>query len=243
MSMRHRQFAVLALFFCTNAYSCFTSLNVVQLPQSSRKSSFLMHKSRSLSQEEGWVITGLERFKNDEQGIKALLEKKVNPNVGNERGETPLHWAVLYGKAELVRELLDAGADVNNSDYDTFTALFMASEMGSLAIVKMLITANANVNEKARHHLGSPLYIAAKKGHTEVADALIEAGAVVNIKESKTEIPLHAAIESGSLAIVKALIKAGAGLDVRGNLGFTPLCKAVQAGQVEIVNVSYSSRR
>jgi|GEM_PF-5882971 len=57
---------------------------------------------------------------------KILLEHKANPNATSSQGDSVLYWAVLNGNIELVRLLLDAGADPNGKYRDGSTALQVA---------------------------------------------------------------------------------------------------------------------
>jgi ankyrin repeat protein len=55
--------------------------------------------------------------------VLMLLEKMGGPNVQDEDGLTPLHWAVLGNDGELAKTLLDAGADKNIRTNSGHTAL------------------------------------------------------------------------------------------------------------------------
>ena len=61
-------------------------------------------------------------------------------------GWTPLHWAARAGKIEIVRMLIDAGANVNVQTNGGSTPLHEAVRYGSVEIVRMLIDAGADVN-------------------------------------------------------------------------------------------------
>jgi ankyrin repeat protein len=43
--------------------------------------------------------------------VRALLARGADPDRANDRGQTPLAGAVFKGEVEVVRALLDAGAD------------------------------------------------------------------------------------------------------------------------------------
>ena len=45
--------------------------------------------------------------------VKELLNKKARVNVVNKNGETPLYQAILNADYEIVKLLVDRGADVN----------------------------------------------------------------------------------------------------------------------------------
>lgn len=54
-------------------------------------------------------------------------------------GQTALMLAVSHGRQEMVRALLECGADVNVQDDEGSTALMCASEHGRAEIVKLLL--------------------------------------------------------------------------------------------------------
>ena len=66
-----------------------------------------------------------------------------------------------------------------------------------------------NVNCKFHDH-ETPLHVAAKQGHMEVIQCLIQCGADVNVKDNDDWTPLHYAYENGHLQIVQVLIENGA---------------------------------
>jgi ankyrin repeat protein len=95
-------------------------------------------------------------------------------------GFTPLILALQARDTDLIKVLIDAGANVNTPDNLGLTPLFHASH--SHAGTVMLINAGANVNAVDLH--GHPSLVhAAIMGYTATVKLLIEAGAII-----KTEI-------------------------------------------------------
>lgn len=76
-------------------------------------------------------------------GVDALLRKKANVNLANNAGVTPLIRAVQIHDGELVRKLLDAGADPDRADFGSGLSArqYAARETRYPAIAKMLADA------------------------------------------------------------------------------------------------------
>ena len=75
----------------------------------------------------------------------------------------------------------------------------------------------------------APLHWAAENGQTDVAKALIAAGADLNAKDQFRCAPLHRAVRNGYIDVVQALLTAGADVNVRNLSEDTPLHKAVRS--------------
>ena len=70
--------------------------------------------------------------------VVRLLKEGRNPNVRDERGKTPLHYAVLEGPT-MVKFLLEHGADPDVADDYGVTPLHVASTFGLYDVVKLLL--------------------------------------------------------------------------------------------------------
>ena len=99
------------------------------------------------------------------------------------KGYTPLHWAAQKGHTDIVKALLQAGAEVDAKDEYGYTPLHWAAESGDLATVKALVTAGAEVNATVTAGLYkgcTPLHLATQHGKGSVTTLLIDNGANVN---------------------------------------------------------------
>ena len=140
--------------------------------------------------------------------VKALLSAGADPDARERREQTALMWAASEGHLGIVNVLLDAGADVQASLRSGFTPLFFAVREGNIDVVHRLLKAGVDVNavlervkdgpDAAVNNASyrpvddgmSPLVLAVRNGHFELAVELIEAGADPNDQRSGFS-PLH----------------------------------------------------
>ena len=107
-----------------------------------------------------------------------ILEAPLDPDsvVGGASMVTPLIAAVKNGHEEVVRVLLQAGADKHSSGGISITPMHVAAENGHQEVVRVLLQASADV--RVIDCAGqTPLHVAAMEGHQEVARCLLKAGA------------------------------------------------------------------
>jgi hypothetical protein len=91
---------------------------------------------------------------------------------------TALHQCVRITNTEMMKILLDRGANVEIKDADGETPLFVASSSGDPELVRLLLQAGANPNVKAKDGW-SALMMATRDGYHQVVKQLLEAGADV----------------------------------------------------------------
>ena len=102
---------------------------------------------------------------------------------------------------------------------DIHTATFL----GDLKAIQQHIEAGSDLDEREPTVGSSPLISAAVFGKTEVARALIEGGADVNLQNNEGSTALHSAAFLCRLEIVEMLLEKGADKDLLNNYGSTAL--------------------
>ncbi len=174
-----------------------------------------------------WTSDALGRGDFDAIRERALEDS----NYVHERdclGDTPLIAAIPFGNLELVRFLLEHGADPNVEVDDGYTCLLTAIESDaneSTRIVAELIHAGADLHGNGINGY-TPLHMAAARGQAEKARLLIDAGADVNRRKEidASETPLMEAAYCGQPSTVRLLLDHGADPSMRDTIhNQTPL--------------------
>jgi ankyrin repeat protein len=155
-------------------------------------------------------------MREDIDAVRSLLREGAAVNVAQSDGMTALHWAAELGNVELVRLLVDAGADLEApTRIGDLTPLHIGAEVGQSGTVRALLEAGANA--ESRNANGSaPLHFAAMSGSVEAVVALADHGADVNLREAKWgQTPLMFAASRNRVSAIEALIDRG------GDVGIT----------------------
>ena len=101
--------------------------------------------------------------------------------------------------------------------------LYEAAESGDIEAVKQHLADGTDIELKCTGCGSTALGHAAKHGHNEIAELLIENGADVSAKSLKGLTPLHYAAVNGHKEIAELLIAKGADVNAKANDGRTPL--------------------
>jgi len=90
--------------------------------------------------------------------------------------------AIHAGRLSGVINALDDGEDIEMPDMHGYGGLPLRAACfeGNLAIVRELLSHGANPNAAASDGPGAPLRLALRKGHQDIVDLLVQAGAVVS---------------------------------------------------------------
>lgn len=137
------------------------------------------------------------------------------------QGMTRLHIAARRDDADLARQLIAEGADVNSKQDNSIgaTPLHGAARLGNVEVMRLLIKHGADVNSKIQGpvtlHGATPLHWAASNNRLKAAQLLIEHGADANNKDGCIT-PLYMAafrnheIDDSTVELIKLLLEHGA---------------------------------
>ncbi|MBM63529.1 MAG: hypothetical protein CL484_11335 [Acidobacteria bacterium] len=150
--------------------------------------------------------------------------------------DAPIADAAMNRDREAIEALLATGNEINAAQGDGMTGLHWAATNGDLHITELLLAADANLGATTRLGAHTPLHVASRAGHAEVALTMLEAGANPTARTSTGATALHFAALAGKPATIKALLKKGAEPDAREPVwGQTPLMFAAAAGRVSAI--------
>jgi ankyrin repeat protein len=109
--------------------------------------------------------------------VKLLLDRGADASVRlPTRASTALHQAVAAGDVEIVKLLVNAGAEIDALNSNGETPLNYAAHHGAKDVVEFLASRGADLNSRSRTGL-TPLLEAEGGGYKEAADLLRRLGA------------------------------------------------------------------
>lgn len=157
--------------------------------------------------------------KGDLDQVKSLINNNKDLVYAvNDNKKTALHFAAEKGHVDIVRFLLDSGAEVNATTAGGNTALVFAAQNGHNDVGKLLLQKGAKVDIRNKYAM-TPLFFAADRGNVEMAAMLIAYGGDINAFSPLFGTPLHRAVFNGRDEMVKFLLKKKANTTIQNNTG------------------------
>ncbi|CAH0381248.1 unnamed protein product [Bemisia tabaci] len=203
--------------------------------------------------------------RNDVAEVRRLLIKGVSPDSTNEDGLTALHQCCIDDNEEMMKVLLEFGANVNAEDSEKWTPLHAAATCGHLHLVRYLINSGANLlavnadgnmpydicedesaldyieGEMARRGVTQEL-IDETRASTETQmlhdlEILAKQGKDLEWYDEQGATPLHIAAANGYIRVVEFLLDQHVSTDVRDNDDWQPVHAAACWGHLEVLEL------
>lgn len=140
------------------------------------------------------------------------------------------------GELELVKAMLDSGADPNMTDRKGLTPLMYAARKDKPEIIKLLLARGADIDAKDKSGW-SALMVAIKKDHPEMARLLLNNGANPHIIDPTGWNALNLAAVQGYHEVARALLDYGVDVNARNVDNKTALMMAAKGGNADTVEV------
>ena len=181
-----------------------------------------MGSNTSMTNEEKSALTG-ELFdyikKQNNSGAIQAIQKGADVNAIDDKGISPLLYVCGFSNVELAQALLNNGANIDASvSKEGDNCLMLASCMGCLDIVKMLLNAGAKKNEKNKKGINALMY-ACKSGHALVVQELIKSGIDKSATDNEGSSALVIASGYGRTNVVEILLGEGFDIDSTDKYG------------------------
>lgn len=189
------------------------------------------------------LFEAIEEASPDE--VRKQLEAGADPSAKQEFLDDPaLKAAVESESMEILKLLLEAGAQINAKTSGGETALTEAARTGKVEMVKILLEAGANPNIQDRMEM-TPLHwtihwsrqtaqTPTKPGYIETVQHLLKGGARVDLSHSDGTTPLMMAAKLDEAEICRILMEAGADRKARNKEGQTAADIAMNRGFIAL---------
>jgi ankyrin repeat protein len=138
--------------------------------------------------------------------VESLISSGADINSRDDLGATPLFLAAVKGHTETVVLLIQNGAEIDARNQHGITPLFPAAGRGHLSLVQILVKSGANVNAVSENLNHTPIFSSV---NVEIAKALMEGGAEINIRDKLGQSPLIRAAMNGRSDIVVFFLNTG----------------------------------
>lgn len=164
----------------------------------------------------------VKMFVND----KALLEAKSNAATVN---ATPLMIAAANGHKAICELLINSGAKVETTNIQGHNSLHIAASLAKLEVVQLLAQNNLLRESKSENEQATPIYFAICNGHRASCEALIKAGANIEVTTSLGNL-VHIAAWNGKQEVIPLFASKPHLLDAKRKDGCTPFILAAARG-------------
>lgn len=161
----------------------------------------------------------------DVDNVAHYINRHEDVNAFDEYGYTPLMYAADEGRNEIIKLLMDNGAEPNHQPlYDAeppaLHAAVLANRPETVDLMLQYERTKVGLLDSAGH---TPLYLAVVNGYLECADVLIFHGADVNDKVRGRYTALQLAASRNDTAMLNLLIRNGAdvNMETRGRTAFS----------------------
>ncbi|XP_067674104.1 ankyrin-2-like [Haliotis asinina] len=174
--------------------------------------------------------------KGETEVVRILLDQGgMEVEVIGQSGRTPLMYACRHGWLATAKELVARNAKVNVRDDGNMNCLHLTAIKGNIPVAEWLLGLNVGLTVDCVNAEGrTPLMLAMKYGHTEMADFLMGKGANIAITDGMKTTCLHMAARSGIWHLVEMCLE-NSDVNALTDSDWTPVMAACKGGQADLV--------
>lgn len=197
---------------------------------------------------------------------RLLLAEGASAEARGVCGRPLIYLAVLRaGGVEVMKALMDYGADIDATCTDNSTALMMAAHWGFVIKLKILLDAGAKLNlvdragnsafayacrssrqriveylagcEDLDINVDAAVYQTVSSGYNAALKTLLQRGASMNYVDDVGRSALHIAVFRGQENIMRTLMEYGADMQMKDKWDFSPLMLAIDLERLAMVSI------
>merc|ERR1719175_531271 len=166
--------------------------------------------------------------------IQDLIAQGANVSSKTDKtGESPLHLAARYARADAAKKLLDAKGDANAVDNTGRTPLHAAVAADAQGVFQILVRHRATNLDAKTYDGTTPLILAARLAIEGMVEELIQAEADINASDENGKSALHWAASVNNVDAVNTLLAHGANRDAQDCKDETPLFLSCREGSYQ----------
>ncbi|CAJ1068896.1 ankyrin repeat and death domain-containing protein 1B [Xyrichtys novacula] len=175
----------------------------------------------------------------NKEAVQFLLQRRVKVDQKDKYGVAPIHLAAWFGSLEILKLLVQAGAEQKVENEEGLNILHCAAINNHTDIVEYIVNdlqmKELDNNDKSGHRA---FLLAAKHGCVEMLELLLDPYNMATMKPNKRgDTPLHLAARNGHLDAIQLLLQSFDTRDEVNTDGETALYQAADNGHEGCVHV------
>ena len=158
-------------------------------------------------------------YKDDIQSVKNYIDSGYDLNIKEDEYDcTPLIYATKYKRVEIIKLLLNAGADTNIQNNVGDTALIIAA-YDNIEIVKLLLSVGADINKQNKYGNTALIRVVSNNNNNEITELLLYAGSDIDKQNDEGETALICAAYNNNKENIELLLNYHADEFILNNYG------------------------
>lgn len=137
--------------------------------------------------------------------VDLALQQSVDPTLQDTYGRTALHYACIHNHPDLIKKLVDHGADINALDKDNFSPLLCSIITKHSQCLNLLLELGAKGDDDSEKYY-IPLNFACQNGDYEAAKMLLSRWPSVIKPDAEGLYPIHIVARAGHDKLIPLLI-------------------------------------